>query len=177
MDNDSIYPAGISKAASVALGAAAGTTIVGPLGGAIGGLIAGKDDILGAGGPGALLDKTRDNCRQLGRRLAGAAAWPIGIIHGGNPNPTDQHQVLATNYIDHGDNTAELDIWDNNYITSCINLRLDMRGGELTVSSKRDDLNDIKGIICENYTPLQPPALLHTSLVPGVSNWAPGSCL
>jgi hypothetical protein len=166
----------ISKLASGAIGASLGEIFGGPVGATVGAFLAGKDDVLNLGGPGALLDKTRDNWRQLGRNLAGAAAWPIGIIHGGNASPVDQHQVLAVGYLDHGDSTAELDIWDNNDLSMCRRLNLDMRGNELKVVSSNPNLNDIKGIICESYSAQLPSASLYHPPVLQLSNWRPGLC-
>ena len=88
------------------------------------------------------------------------AAWPIGFIHGGTANPTDQHQVLATNYTDRGDGTATLEIWDNNDGAVPRLLSLNFQGSELEVSSTNPKLNDIKGIIFEQYSFKMPPASL-----------------
>lgn len=167
----------ISTAASAVLGAAAGAVIGGPIGAALGAFLAGKDDVLGLGGPNALLDKTRDHWGQLRGRLDGAAAWPAGIIHGGNASPVDQHQVLAIGYSDFGNGTATLDIWDNNDVNICRKLQLDMRGSELNVSSSNTNLDDIKGIICEDYSSKLPPQSLHGSIGGfQASNWDPAQC-
>ena len=165
----------ISTVASGALGAAAGS-IGGPVGAAIGAFLAGRDDVLGLGGADALLDKTRDDWRRLGRRLAGAAAWPIGFVYGDSLDPTDQHQVLAIGMIDHGDGTATLDIWDNNDGAMCRKLQIDFRGDELKVTSSNANLNAIKGIICEDYEPKTPPDVLRrTNSIQPVS-WTPFTC-
>jgi hypothetical protein len=165
----------ISKLASAAIGAAAGGVIGGPVGAALGAALAGSDDVLGIGGADALLDKTRDHWKRLKARLDGSAAWPIGIIHGGNASPVDQHQVLAIGYGESGDGTATLDIWDNNDISECRKLRLDMSGNELNVSSSNIELNDVKGILCEEYSSKVPPGSLQRS-VDTTSNWSPSQC-
>ena len=150
----------ISQLASAALGAAAGS-VGGPLGAAIGAFVAGEDDVLGLGGAHALLDKTRDHWGQLRTALDHEAAWPIGFIHGSTANPIDQHQVLATKYTDQGDGSAVLEIWDNNDGAKSKNLTLHFQGDELVVNCTTDpSLNDIKGIIFEQYTFNMPPASL-----------------
>lgn len=149
----------ISRLASAALGAAAGS-VGGPLGAAIAAFASGEDDVLGLGGAHALLNKTRDHWGQLRTALDREAAWPIGFIHGGTANPIDQHQVLATKYTDRGDGSAVLEIWDNNDGAASRSLSLNFQGSELGVSSTNSELNDIKGIIFEQYTFNMPPASL-----------------
>ncbi len=166
----------ISKLATRAIGAVAGA-VMGPPGIIIGEFIAGESDVLGLGGADMLLDKTRDELRRLGRRLVGAAAWPIGIIYGNNPNPVDQHQVLAIGLKDSGDGTEALDIWDNNDGASCRKLHLDLRGNELEVTSSNPDLNDVKGIICEEYSVKSPPLALRLPATGGKWNWNPLGCM
>jgi hypothetical protein len=167
----------ISKLASAALGAAAGGVIGGPAGAALGSLVAGKDDVLGVGGAHGLIDRTRNHWGQLKAHLDRAAGWPAGIIHGGSANPTDQHQVLAIGYHDFGNGTATLDIWDNNDLGICRRLQLAMQGSELSVSSSNTELNDTKGIICEEYSWKVPPqALQHSSDGPSASKWSPAQC-
>ncbi len=152
----------ISQLASAALGAAVGTVIGGPLGAVVGGFLAGKDDVLGVGGAPALLGKTRDQWGQLRTALDREAAWPIGFIHGGTANPIDQHQVLATTYTDQGDGSPMLEIWDNNDGAASKDLTLHFQGDELVVDCTTDpSLNDIKGIIFEQYTFNMPPTSLH----------------
>ena len=150
----------ISRAASTALGAAAGSVIGGPLGAAVGAFVAGEDDVLGIGGVDALADKTREHWSRLRERLDHEAAWPIGFIYGGHASPIDQHQVLAIGYTDRDDGTASLTIWDNNDGAMFQTLNLDMRGDQLFVSSSKPKLNDVKGIICEEFSSQIPPASL-----------------
>lgn len=155
----------ISKLASGALGTWAGSAIGGPLGigplaAAVGTFVAGKEDVLGLGGTDSLLEKTREHWGRLGGHLYQEAAWPVGFIYGGNASPIDQHQVLAIGYTDRGDGTGRLTIWDNNDGAMFQNLDLDFRGDQLFVNSSNPDLNDIKGIICEEYTSKMPPASL-----------------
>lgn len=150
----------ISRAASAALGAAAGSVIGGPLGAAVGAFVAGNDDVLGLGGVAALADKTQEQWSRLRERLDHEAAWPIGFIYGGTANPIDQHQVLAIGYSDHGDGTASLTIWDNKDGAMLQFLNLDLRGDQLFVNASNSELNDVKGIICEEFSPQLPPASL-----------------
>jgi hypothetical protein len=150
----------ISRLASGALGAAAGSVIGGPLGAVVGAFVAGSDDVLGLGGADALLDMTREHWGQLRVKFDREAAWPIGFIYGANASPIDQHQVLAIGSDDRGDGTATLTIWDNNDGATSQNLNLDFRSDQLLVNSSNSDLNDIKGIICEEYAFKMPPASL-----------------
>ena len=153
----------ISKLASAALGAAAGSVIGGPIGAALGAALAGGGDVLGAGGADALLDKTREHWPRIKQHLDEGAAWPIGIIHGSNSSPVDQHQILAIGYSDRGDGTGTLTVWDNNWPHEKHDVNFDMRGGELNVSSTDSyhDMNDTKGIICEEYSVKTPPESTH----------------
>jgi hypothetical protein len=134
------------------------------------------------GGPGPLLSRTRDQLNRLAQQLAFNAAWPVGLIHGDKGSPTDQHQVLAIGYRQsENKNTLVLNIWDNNWDNlphpSCRVLAVDLSGGELMVYSNDQDLNDIKGIICENYSPSVPTASLYTPWKPGTPvRWSPGDC-
>jgi len=155
----SILPV-ISRLASGALGAAAGSVIGGPLGAVVGAYVAGSGDMLRLGGTDAILVKTREHWGQLRARLDREAAWPIGFIYGENANPIKQHQVLAIGYGDRGDGTGSLKIWDNNDGKMSRKLDLDFRGDQLFVNSDNPDLNDIKGIICEEYTFKMPPVSL-----------------
>lgn len=87
----------------------------------------------------------------IAARLDREAAWPIGFIYGGNASPIDQHQVLAIGYGDRGDGTASLTIWNNNDGAVSRNHGLNFRGDQLFANSSNSNLNDIKGIICEEY--------------------------
>lgn len=152
----------ISRLASAALGAAAGAVIVPPLGAIVGAFVAGKADVLGLGGTGPILEKTREHWERLRAKLDREAAWPVGLVYGGDALPIGQHQVLALGYGDHGDNRGFLRIWDNNDGVSMPfrHLNLDLRGGQLFVDGGTAELNDVKGILCEEYTFKLPPASL-----------------
>lgn len=165
----------ISRLASAALGSAAGS-IGGPVGAAIGAFVGGREDVLGLGGADALRDKSREHLRRLGQRLAGAAAWPIGLVYEGKINPTDQHQVLAIGINDGGAGTLTLDIWDNNDGAFCRKLQIDLRGAELMVSSTNPKLNAIKGIICEDYEPQTPPEALRRANAFAPATWSVSTC-
>jgi hypothetical protein len=172
---------GISVAASAALGAAAGSLIGGAAGAALGGLLTGSKDVLGMGGAGALLSRTRDHLSHLAQRIAFNAAWPIGFIHGTKGSPTDQHQVLALGF-SQSQQTVVLKIWDNNWDglphPSCRLLAVDLSGSEVMVYSNDQVLTDIKGIICEDYSPAAPPQSLQTQWTPPAKpvRWSAGDC-
>jgi hypothetical protein len=147
----------VSRAASAALGTAAGV-FGGPIGAVIGAIVGGVDDVLGLGGAKDLLGPSKDHWTRLLGKMAGEAAWPVGFVYSDKPNPVDQHQVLATRIVDHGNGTAYMEIWDNNSGAMVDVLQIDFRGSELSVTTTIS--GDIKGIICEDYTFVAPPATL-----------------
>jgi len=177
-----ILPA-ISTTASAALGAIAGSVIGGPLGAVIGGVIAGKDDVLGLGGADKLLGKTKDSLASLSGFLATHPAWPVGFVYGSQGTITDEHQVLATGCHDNGNGTAILNLWDNAWTgdirPSCQSIDLFLSGSEVVAaSSHQPDYNDIKGIICEQYAPVLPPASLQIPWTDAtMPPWSPSDCL
>jgi len=152
----------ISRLASAAIGTAAGAVIGGLPGAAIGGFVAGKEDVLGLGGTGPILEKSREHWKRLRATLDREAAWPIGLVYGGDALPIGQHQVLAIGYGDQGDNRGFLLVWDNNDVSTQPPRRMDLdfRSGQLFVNCDKPELNDVKGIICEEYTFHLPPASL-----------------
>ncbi len=156
----------VSRLATVAIGAAAGQVIGGPLGAAIGALVAKESDLLNLGGPRVLRDRTYEHFETLKSLLDKEAAWPIGLIYGNEILPTNQHQILAIGYAD-GANPL-LEIWDNNDLRGR-RILLDFSGDALMASENPlpppnqagDTIPHIKGIICEVYQFRQPPASLH----------------
>ncbi len=83
----------VSRLATDAIGAAAGQVIGGPLGTAIGALVAKESDLLNLGGPRVLRDRTYEHFETLKSLLDKEAAWPIGLIYGNEILPTNQHQI------------------------------------------------------------------------------------
>jgi len=147
----------LSKTASAALGTAA-TVFGGPVAGVIGAIVGAVDDPLGLGGSKDLLGLTKDHWTRLHGKMAAEAAWPVGFVYAGKPNPVDQHQVLATRVIDYGNGRAYMEFWDNNSGARIDDAQIDFTGTELSVSASIS--NDIKGIICEDYSFVAPPATL-----------------
>lgn len=147
----------ISRLASVSLAAVAAGSIVGPGGAVIAALLAGKKDILSLGGPSALRDRTKEHLLEVAKRLKDAACWPVGLVYGDSSNPVDQHQVLAIGYQDLGDGRTQLNIWDNNDGPMCRNLLVDTTGTELSVTSSKGKILNVKGLICEGYRVAIPP--------------------
>ena len=139
------------------MGAAAGV-FGGPIGAVIGAIIGGVDDVLSLGGAKDLLGPSKDNWTRLLEKMAAEAAWPVGFVYSDTPNPFDQHQVLATKCVDRGDGRASMEIWDNNSGPQTDLLEIDFRGTELSVNATI--AGDIKGIICEDYRFVAPPATL-----------------
>jgi hypothetical protein len=171
----------VSASASGILAAGAGGTIAGPLGAFLAGLIGASGDFLGIGGGPALLGRTRDHLDQLAGKLATNAAWPIGIIHP-DKDLTDQHQVLAIGPDRSGEHPV-LRVWDENWNDEdsgpcCHRWVLDLTGATLQVSCDAvPAYGDIKGLICESYTPTLPPASLDIPLLrPPHVPWSPTDC-
>lgn len=146
----------ISVLASAAIGAAVGTVVGGLIGTTLGAYIAGRNDVLGLGGRGALLDKTKEHWSALKNHLDKEAAWPIGFVYANNPLPIDQHQVLAIGYNDYGNNKGKIRMWDNNFFGEQ-HICIDMNGQELIVTGSNHKYEKIKGIISENYSFQMPP--------------------
>ncbi len=149
----------ISRVANIALRTAVGS-LGGPIGIAFGELLGSQLNVFNLGGPKVILDRTKNEWAGIKRTLDGQAAWPLGLIYGDSVNPIDQHQVLAVNYNDHGDDTATLTVWDNNDANQSRGLDLDFRGAELEVGNSKRPL---KGIFLEEYSPHQPPDNLRLS--------------
>lgn len=145
---------GISAAASALIGAVAGTVVGGPVGAAIGAFMAGKEDILGLGGPKVLGRRTRDEWSRLRNRLDTGPAWPIGLIYGDKPFFWQQHQVLALRYQMLGNGNVQLVVWDNNDGRSERTWTFNPMAEVLNVQG---DGRDIKGLLCEEYTFRTPP--------------------
>jgi len=162
----------ISRAATVAIGTGAGQLMGGPMGAAVGALATSQSDLLGLGGPNVLLNRTRAHFETLKLRLDKEAGWPIGLIYEDSVLPIKQHQILAVGYVLNG-NKPILDIWDNNDMDPTSHtvfgrrIMLDFTGDDLTVtevptvSTLRESIPHIKGIICEEYSFKQPPESLH----------------
>jgi hypothetical protein len=160
----------ISDVANVALGAAVGS-LAGPLGVAFGALLGAHVNVFKLGGPKLILDRTKNECEWIKRRLNEQAAWPIGFLYGDSTTPFDDHQVLALEYDDHGDGTATLTEWDNREGNLTRKLELDFRGAELQVGNELpvgdppapQRPRPLKGIVLDEYSSRQPPANLHLS--------------
>jgi hypothetical protein len=133
------------------------SAVGGPLAAALALFIGSDVDIFKLGGPGELLDRTKNEWQAITRKLDEEAAWPIGVIYGNKKSPFKQHQVLATDYEDAGLGTATLTIWDNEDGARDRTLTLDFRGDELQESGD-DDI--VKGIFLEAYAPKEPPESL-----------------
>jgi hypothetical protein len=153
----------ISRGANITLGAAVGS-LGGPIGAAFGALLGSQVDVFDLGGPTVILDRTKNEWQRITSTLDAAAACPVGFIYGDSAIPTDQHQVLAIDYIDNHDGTARLYLWDNNNSNHLQILALDFRGDELqVVDSALDFPRTLKGIFLEEYSFQRPPDILRLS--------------
>jgi hypothetical protein len=170
----------LSYVADAALGAAVGS-LGGPIGSILGAYLAAHAHIFHLGGRKALLDSTKDEWPRIKSALDAQAAWPIGLLFGDSSFPWKDHQVLALSYVDNGNGTATLTVWDNRdtplpcqgrpdlLCPFSRNLNLDFTGAELNVTLDPADPDpgssdfDIKGIFLEEYLPQQPPDTLRLS--------------
>jgi hypothetical protein len=144
----------ISKGASALIGAVAGAVVGGPVGAAIGSFMAGKEDILGLGGPKVLGRRTAAEWNRLRSQLDAGPAWPIGLIYGDTPLVWKQHQILALRYQDLGGGNVRLFVWDNNDGRMERTWIFNPTAEVLTVQGNS---RDIKGIVCDDYTFRVPP--------------------
>ena len=108
------------------------------------------------------MDETRAEWPGLKNHLDQEAAIPVGYIFGTSAVPTDQHQVLAIGYNDHGNGTATLKVWDNREANISRDLVLDFRGAELEVSNAFQG-EALKCVFVERYSPQKPPSSLKLS--------------
>ena len=131
----------------------------GPIGAAFGALLGSQVNVFHLGGPKVILDRTKNEFQQITNTLDGQAACPIGLIYGDSAIPTAQHQVLAVDYVDNHDGTANLFVWDGNTANVLQVLALDIRADELQVGNSADD-RPVKGIFLEKYMFHQPPDIL-----------------
>jgi hypothetical protein len=146
----------MSVVASGLIGVVAGAMIGGPVGAAFGALVAGGEDVLGLGGPKAAAERTRGELARLRDRLDAGPAWPIGLIYEDSAQAFDQHQVLTLRYQVLGEHRLELVVWDNNDGRAETTWTVDATGDALTIGGggARDD--QIRCIICSEYTPVIP---------------------
>ena len=170
----------LSDVANAALGTALGS-LGGPIGEAFGLLFGPKVHVFDPVGRKALLELSTGEWPGIKSALDAQAAWPIGLLFGDSGAPWDDHQLLALSYLDNGNGTAILTVWDNRDTPPPCpgrpdlrcpfprNLNLDFTGDELTVTLDPADPDpggsdfDIKGIFLEEYSPLQPPDSLRLS--------------
>jgi hypothetical protein len=167
----------LSVAASGLIGSAVGTVVFGPVGAAIGGFFAGKEDVLNLGGRKSLMQDNRNALDALSTRLLRNPAWPIGLVYGSQPVPWENHQVLATRLVDHHNGFFTLWIYDNNLDKTKKSpridlLEIDMRGDAMSIfrttpldagaqpHSDADKYLDIAGIVTEDYVWRDPSSVL-----------------
>jgi hypothetical protein len=159
----------ISSVAKATLVAAV-ATLGGPIGEAFAALIAVANVFGDLGGPKSLLKLSKDEWPRIKNQLDGQAAWPVGLLFGDSSTPFGDHQLLALSYVDNGNGTATLTVWDNrddpqtthDKLAFSRNLFLDFTGDELKAQLDPNDPStdndfDIKGIFLEEYSPQQPP--------------------
>jgi hypothetical protein len=153
-----------SPVADAALGAAVGG-FGGPIGAAFGAWLATHEHVFHLGGPKSLLGASKGEWPRIKATLDRQAACPVGLLFGDSNAPWDDHQLMALSYVDNGNGTATLTVWDNRDTPTpppfSRNLNLDFTGNELKVEvtptppAGKDW--DIKGMFLEGYSPQTPP--------------------
>jgi hypothetical protein len=151
----------LSDVANVALLAAV-SSWGGPIGAAFGAFLCTQVHVFDLGGPKALLKSSKDEWPRIMSMLDGQAAWPVGLLFGGSDAPWNDHQLLALSYVDNGDGTAKLTVWDNRDTPNPLAFSRD-----LTLDFTHDDdglrvhgsgfQENIRGLFLEEYSPRQPP--------------------
>lgn len=121
------------------------------------------------GGGGAWLNRaTEQEWGTVKSHIDAGQPWPIGLIY----TMTDiwnQHQVLAYGYVDNGNRTGSLFVYDSiaphqfgNTGHSSV-ITLDFTGSSLVAISPSDTTGStLAGFFCSNYAPATPPSGLAT---------------
>jgi hypothetical protein len=149
----------LSDVANVSLLAAVGSW-GGAAGTAFGAFLGTQVHVLDLGGPKTLLKFSKDQWPRIMSTLDGQAACTVGLLFGNSKAPWDDHQLLALSYVDHGDGTATLTVWDNRDTPDPTAFSRDLA---LDFTHDDDGLQvqgtgeDIRGIFLEEYSPRQPP--------------------
>jgi hypothetical protein len=158
-----------AKVSSVAQAALIAAVAIwgGPIGAAFAELIAVVNVFGDLGGRKVLLKSSKDQWPLIKATLDRQAACALGLLFGDSDVPWNDHQLMALSYVDNGNDTATVTVWDNrdtpNPLAFSRDVFLDFRGDELTVdvpSPPADTPWDIKGIFLEEYHPQIPPASL-----------------
>jgi len=148
-----------STVANATLGSLVGG-LGGPIGVAFGALLGSHVHVFNLGGPKSLLKPSKEAWTRLKITLNREAAWPVGLLFEESSTPIHDHQVLALSYVDNGNDTGILTVWDNREGPHPRDLYLDFTGNELIVKNDYGH-KEIKGIIREEYSPRRPPDSLH----------------
>lgn len=122
----------ISKSANIVLGAAVGS-IGGPLGIALGAFLGDEIGLFNFGGRKVTVDRTIDEWVKIKNMLDMQAACLIGLLFSDSITPLSDHQVLAIDYSDIGDNHPELIVWDNRDGARMRKYKIDFTGDELNI--------------------------------------------
>jgi hypothetical protein len=151
----------LSDVVNVALLAAVGSW-GGPIGAAFGAFLGTQVHVFDLGGPKALLKSSKDEWPRIMSKLDGQAACTVGLLFHGSDVPWDDHQLLALSYVDHGDGTATLTVWDNrdtpNPTAFSRDLTLDFTHDDDGLQVQGTGFKEtIRGIFLEEYSPRQPP--------------------
>jgi len=124
---------------------------------------------MGGGAP-ELLRRTKDEWTKLKLYLEQGLPWPLGLV-GPSDNPTENHQVLAYGYEDHGDGTGVIYLYDNNTPHQEQALLVNFNGRTLAADSsawQQGGWAPLQGFFCSNYV-ANPSPPLAVGLSSGIS--------
>lgn len=110
------------------------------------------------GGAKGLRDRTHSSWDQLKRVIKSGRPCPITLI-GTTSNPSDNHQILAYGYEDHGNGKGRLYVYDNNTPDVESTIDLDFNSSPLGAkeSSGSAARGPLRGFFPAHYTPKMPP--------------------
>lgn len=106
-----------------------------------------------------LLRWTKAECVKLKDLIAQNGAWPLALI-GESKDPCQNHQVLAYR-CEPSDKQCTIHVYDVNYPCIARELKLDLRGPnlELAPDGRNDSWQPLRGLFCEEYSPVAPPQI------------------
>lgn len=116
-----------------------------------------------ASGKRLLLRWTLAECAKLRDLIAQFGAWPIALI-GEAKDPCQNHQVLAYRCeLEQGRCTIQ--VYDVNYPCAGRELSVDLHGPyvELASDGRNDSWQPLRGLFCEEYSPVAPPQIAEIS--------------
>jgi hypothetical protein len=114
------------------------------------------------GGGGKLRQATEQEWVTVKSHIDAGEPWPIALVYTGR-DIWFQHQVLAYGYVDNGNRTGSLFVYDSNVPaqfgqTGDSVITLDFTGSSLIATTPSDSSGGtLAGFFCSNYVPVTPP--------------------